>query len=438
MASRAEDVLFASLTDIDALETLASVGLDPLCIPTEVMRPVVAWALDYYFEGNRKQAPTREMLVYVWGDVLEAEEIELPDEDQETDTIESALATLKDHYAHREYQQFIKSSAAEMANALPMTKAETLTTQANLLFEVVARLQDHSAQVGIQDAFPASLADYERRVEEGHAHRGMTFGLEPVDEHTYGIHPGELAVLAGGPKVGKSYFAVRVALHEWAVRSHRTVLFTLENTVEMMQDRIACLHLDINARDYQRGQVPPEQIEQVRKFINEELGDMTGDLQIIAPPRGARTPEMLIREARMRGADSVIVDQLTHVEHPNPARKARHELFNENVHDFADLIKQGRDRLPLLVLHQINRAGMESAKVRKPNAHEMHHMAESAGVERAASWVFSLYRNYAMRSQHAALLQVLASRREDVKAWDIAWGPRRDRYRVVREAEVDV
>lgn len=423
MTTRSEDVLLASLTDTDSLEALARIGLEPESIPTDLVREMVAWGLNEFFRSGRVQAPSREMLLLVWGQSIEDAEIELLDEDLEIDTIQSAIDNLKDLHASRAWQEWFKDSATEMASALPTTKVATLTEVTNRLFAVTSVLQDHSSRATVQEGFGASLADYQQRASEEAEVRGMTFGIEAIDQHTFGIHPGEMAVLAAGPKVGKSFFAARTARHSFFDRARHSVLFTLENSVEMTMDRLVCLHLGINPRAYQRGQVDPEQAAMVAKFIAEELPEREGMLHVISPPRGSRTPEMLIREAKMLGAQEVILDQLTHVEHPDPGRKPRHEIFNENIHEFHDLINDG-DKIPLLVLHQISRAGVEAAKKRE-GFHDMHDMAESAGIERASSWAFALSQSGQERVAKVAKFQVMASRREDTKSWQIMWDPER-------------
>ena len=59
---------------------------------------------------------------------------------------------------------------------------------------------------------------------------GITFGLPEVDQHTLGIHPGELCVIAATSGGGKSWFAGLIVLEEFR-RGRRCILFTLENDV---------------------------------------------------------------------------------------------------------------------------------------------------------------------------------------------------------------
>lgn len=435
MTTRAEDVLFASLTDIDALEEIAKFGLDPEVVPTKALRPMVAWAIDYYFDSGRRQAPSREMLMLTWGSVLEAEEVDLIDEDLEIDTVSSAIDSLVDHSAHSQWQTFIRDSAKRMAEAGPTTKAAVMTEVANELFEVTSRLQDRSRYVDAAQGFGDAYARYLAREEEGDILRGCAFGWDAIDQHVYGVHLGELAVMAAGPKVGKSYWMVRVLLHNWMERKQNVALASLENTVDMTMDRLACLYLGIDPEAWQRGKVTSDQKDMVHHFLEETIPKQEGDLYVFQPGMGQRTPERLAREARMRGSQILLVDQLTHVEHPDPGRKPRHELFNENIHKFSDLAKTGRDFLSIVVAHQINRAGIEAA--RKLDYLSMDHMAESAGVERAADWVFGLHQNVDERMARVARFQILAGRREDIAAWRIAWNPRSSQQRVISRVNAD-
>lgn len=418
MTTPAEDSLYAALSEISELEELARIGLVLDSIPTESMRPVVAWALDYYFDSGRTQAPTRQLILDNWAEVIDDAGVELIDENAERDTIASAIENLQGLYADRMWQRFIKEAATLMATASPVEKVATLTLVTSDLFGVTNSLQDHSDMVEVQSGLQDSLRSYKQRSEAGHAITGLQLGFPAIDHHMGGVRKGELAVLGAGPKIGKSNLLLRVARSEWVAR-RPTVLYTLENSVEMTLDRLTCLVTGVSARRYQRGELTPEELERVEKFVAVDMPDMLTNLHIIAPPLGSRTPEMLVRQAMLLGAESIIVDQLTHVEHPDPGRKARHELFNENVHEFKALISTGRDRPSMLLAHQINREGVKSAE--KLGHYEMWHLAESQGIERAADWVMGLYQDKVMREGRMAVFQIMAARREDLKNWNLYW-----------------
>lgn len=418
MTTPAEDAIYAGLTDIAELEQIATIGLPLEVLPTKEMRPVVKWALDYYYESGRRQAPTREHLLDNWADALEEGDVDLVGEDEERDTILSAIQNLKGRFADLEFQTFIKAAATEMASAPITEKVTAITGVTNLLFGITSGLQDRTNSVEGTVGITGSLDSYLARAAAEKTLYGAALGWPEIDEHMGGIRDGELCVLGAGPKVGKSYALGLFSLRE-VLRRRRTILFTLENSVEMTYDRILCMGAGVSSRDYQRGKLSEDGLLRVKRFVEEFGGDLKDRLTVISPPRGARTPEMIVREGLNLGAETILVDQLTHVEHPNPGRKARHEIFNENVHEFKYLISTGVEKVPLILAHQINREGVKAAE--KIGHLEMHHLAESAGIERAADWVIGLYQSQMDREARMTLFQIMAARREDTQAWSLYW-----------------
>jgi replicative DNA helicase len=435
MSSTAEDVLYLSLTDTDALETLAKRGLDLECIPTEEMRQVVSWALDRFFESGRVQAPSRAALLATWQQEIDDAGIELLAEDEEADQIEWAISQLAAQYVHYEYQTFLKASGTTMAQTPAPDKVAMLAVQANELFSLSLRMQPRHLQAEGLTGFRDSLARYEVRAIEGHQTRGMTFDLDQVDEHTYGIHDGELAVIAGGPKTGKSFFVSRTALKEWRLHKNEIVtLFTMENAVDMTLDRMVCQELGIDSRNYQRGKCADHEIERVRAFNDEHKDDIKNRLNIIMPEQGNRTMSAMVRQAQMLGTTRLFIDQLTFVEHADPGRKARNEIIRDLMHELKVLISTGKTPMPCLIAHQINREGMKAAA--KSGFLAMEMLAEGSEVERTADWVFGLYQSSEERIQTMAKLQILAARREDLNAWQLLWQPSNGAVTVIRKLDI--
>ena len=419
MSNTAEDVLFASLTDIDALEVLAKEGLDLEVIPTEEMRPVVEWAIEWYFRNDRKTAPSRAALLNDWGQVIEDAEIELLPENEEHDSIEWAIGALKAQSVHYQFQTFLKESSTAMSKAPPTQRIATLAVQASNLYSLSLKMQSQKRTSTLSTGMPDRLHAYEQRAAEQHSYKGMTFGLPMVDEHTYGIHAGEVAIVAAGPKTGKSFFMADTGYHEAAVNGRTTVLFTLENSVEMTMDRIACRALHIDAHLWQRGQCTEAEVEQVRSWINDVLPFLKAELHIVMPEPGHRTMAAMYRTAVLLGAQSMIIDQLTFVDHPEPRQKNRQEIIRDMMHDIKERASSSDDEISVLIAHQINREGMKAAE--KSGHLEMYHLAEASEIERTADWVFGLYRSQAQRLATQAQLQVMAARREDLQTWDLHW-----------------
>lgn len=213
-----------------------------------------------------------------------------------------------------------------------------------------------------------------------------------------------------------SYFCNKVAKDEHE-KGRAVCLFTLENSVEMAEDRTACLALGIDPRDWDRGVCTPEQVARVREWVD-RLEQADVPLWIVQPPPGQRNVESMVREAQLRGAQSLIIDQLTFIEVPDE-RLSRTLQIRDVTHSLKSLISTGRDKLPCLLAHQISREGVKAAD--KVGYLEMYHLAESSEVERTADWVFGLYRSKANVGDDTAMLQTLAARRAPLESFSMTW-----------------
>lgn len=414
MSAVGERTLIQCLTDPDDLEVLVREGIEMDVIPTEALRPVVEFSINYFFQSGRTKAPSVAVLQTDFGDLLADHEIDI--ETPAEASIEWAIDDLKGSYVHREFANFNKAQAIAMAEADTAGRIAVLNDAAKELVRLSVALSSRRRRIDMAESLDGLMANYEARTTNLGLTKGLTFGMDIVDNYTLGIHEGELAVVAAPPKTGKSYFQCLVALREWQA-GRRTVLFTLENSIEMTIDRIACLACEVNGRAWQHGTCSEEEVEKVRTWIAEyrNYSDM---LYITQPPTDRRSVEAMVREAQVFEAQSLLIDQLTFIDLPSP-RKPRHERIGEGLHMLHDLIGDGRQPMSCLLTHQINREGVKAAK--KVGYLELEHMAEAAEVERTADWVFGLFQPHDWRITHTALLQTLGARREDNRHFKLNW-----------------
>lgn len=422
MSKLGETTLIQHLVDADSIAVLAQEGIPADAIPTEELRPIIGWAVDYFFRSGRTRAPSVEALRAVehgqstFGDIIDDNEIPLGEEPE--DSIEFALDDLRSSYVYRQTQTFNRDFASQMAEASSDERLEVLAAAATDLVSLSISLVRKDTAVDIRESMGESLFDYEARAENAGIISGMQFGLEAVDSHIYGIQPGELAIMAAGPKTGKSFMLAWVALKEWE-RGRSACLFTLENSVALTKDRIACMAVGVDSMRWQRGQCLPEEVEAVREWIT-DLEKSDTPLWIVQPDLGRRSIEHMVREAQVREVESLLIDQLTFVELPSE-RKPKHERIGEALHTLKGLISTGRDRMSTMMAHQINRDGVKAAE--KVGYLEMYHMAEAAEVERTADIVVGAYASRDDLVAYRLKLQLLAARRVPLNAWDLDWMP---------------
>jgi len=155
---------------------------------------------------------------------------------------------------------------------------------------------------------------------------------------------------------------------------------------------------------------------------------------VLKPDLGQRSFPYMVREAQLRGADTLLIDQLTHVEVGQGIqdRRPRTEKIGEALHQLKAMISTGRHHMPCLLTHQINREGIKAAD--KTGRLEMAHMAESAEIERTADFVLGLYQSRDELGLRQAKLQTLGARRVPSKNWQIDWRPEVGYVKYLNEA----
>lgn len=431
MSALGERTLMLSLKYTECVEEVVKHGLNLAVIPTIPFRQVVEWSKAYFQTSG--VAPTPEVLHERFGpDLFSDQGIDLTEDVEET--VEWAIADLEGTYVQQRVGNFTRRLATEINNAPPEERVDRLGELSSELAGYVLELQPRTTHMDIRESGPALLAEYDMASSHTGV-RGMTFGIPSIDQHLQGVWPGELVTIAGPPGTGKSFFANMVAYNEWD-RGRNTTIFTLENSILMTQMRIACCALRINIEDLQTGTLEPSQVEALKEWCNDVLVKSDTPLNIVNPELVNRSPQALVQAARAYETESLIVDQLTHIEAVDPAnREQRNQEVAKIVRTLGSLISSGRNPIPCVLMHQVNREGVKHA--RSSGRVLMEHMAEASEVERTSSVVASLYQSDEQRTVERMQFQMLKQRRVKPKSWELSWAPWQGLVSVVSEVDWD-
>lgn len=425
MSRHAEKVLFGLLTELEEIATLAAEGLPMEAIPSAELRPILDWSLNYYHQHGRKLPPTEEAFKQTrmpgfqesrsMYEVLEEYDITIGDLPEEG--MLWAIEELKATWAKKQTQEWSKDTSRELTEVPSGDVHTVLAERASELISLSMSLESKITRVDLREQGPDIMQRYNVRASNTGDFQGMHFGLPEIDSHTNGIREGELAVVGAFAKVGKSYFLDRVALQEFQA-GRSVALFTLENSIAMTTDRIACLANNIDPIAFDEGRSSAEDLKLVDEWIHDVIEKAGCPLHILSPDEGEKTAEQIVLKAKILGVQSLIVDQLTFVE-PSRTNKRRDLEIRQMMHDFRNLISTGRDAMPMLLAHQINREGIMRAN--KIGHHTMVDFAEGSEVERTVDWAFTLYQPDHMKEEQELLLQTLAARRRGIKNWILNW-----------------
>lgn len=420
--NHAEQTLLDHLPDPASLDYLSAEGVYQAAslkiVPNELVRKITAWAIESYWESGRKAAPSREATREVWGDQMEALEIDFGDPTEEIDSIQGVVATLRAKHASGEGQKLVREVATKISRADPNAKVAAVLDGARRLHQLAQTLSSRRFETDLATGFEDALLREAERRTTGRITHGLTLGMPLIDNHTHGIHPGELAIFAMTSGGGKSWLLGRTLLNEWS-RGRKAVLVTLENDLEMTSDRLVCMLASVDYESWQAAETTEEERERVL-ICTERLLDSPVCPDITMLREGERDPLSIVRRAHTFNADSLIIDQFSYIESvPGSRTNKRNEQAAEILRTFRSLLNDEAGKLPALIAAQINREGRKAA--RATGRFEFEHLGLTTELENIADFVWAGYQSADHEALERAVFQELKFRRGKKVDFDMWW-----------------
>lgn len=272
---------------------------------------------------------------------------------------------------------------------------------------------------------PERLEALRERIEHPERVQGLRTGLDDLDRLTLGLRPGDLALLAARPSMGKTALALQVAAH--AARSGTVGVFSLEMTRAALVDRLLC-HLS---------GVSPSSIRTGDGIGPSEWGHLTHatdrlhGLPIFIDDTSGLTLAELRGRARQLHAQNgglalLVVDYLQLLAAPAGHRDNREAAVAGFTRGLKGLAKELG--CPLLCLAQVNRA-CEARENKRPRPSDLR---ESGAAEQDADLIAFIYRDevYEPGSPDAGLAEVIVAKQRDGATGTVklAWMPQRQTF----------
>lgn len=209
-------------------------------------------------------------------------------------------------------------------------------------------------------------------------------GLWKYDEHFGGSYPGEVLVIGGPAKMGKTTFVLSIARNRALLNIHQAIFSTEMTRGEIIQKWLA-METGIPVMTLKAGCLSAKQI----KATTIALSDIAQWPVSIFADYFPLTPLDIQRELRRleqnNPAQLCLIDGLWMMKHHTKI-KERHQEIAEIMNHLTRLSK--RFKIPIDLVHQMKRA-VEDRKNKEPR---MSDFAGSAAVERYANTCIGLYR----------------------------------------------
>lgn len=234
----------------------------------------------------------------------------------------------------------------------------------------------------------------EARSEQDSPIVGMKTGSEGLDFFTKGIRDEDLIIVAGRPGMGKSAFAMQIALH-CGIQYGSIAIFSLEMSQSQLVERMIANRSGVNLTHIQSGQMQPEEWRRTGQ-ICAELGQTARLFFDDGAYLNLSTMRRKLRRLQaQKGLELVVLDYLQLMESEGTKRgENRAQEIATITRGLKGIAKEFK--VPVIALSQLSRA-VESRPNKRPM---MVDLRESGAIEQDADIIMFLYSDdYYLRGQ---------------------------------------
>lgn len=241
--------------------------------------------------------------------------------------------------------------------------------------------------------------------------KGVSLLSEPLDKITGGLHKGNICTVVGGPGCMKTTYTMNICYE--AIKNGENVCFlSLEETPFILYSKLLSrVALDLNkqfsVQDIIQQKLTEEEEKLLKNEIHPYLESLPGSLFILGEndledlsfssiEDKLNLVDKLIKEKNKdenSGISILVVDHLQMLKYVSTTTKDEYSQLNQYVTYFRKISKlfleEGREILVIL-LSQCNREGISHAR-KKDGSYLLHQIAEASELERASSYIISVY-----------------------------------------------
>ena len=230
-------------------------------------------------------------------------------------------------------------------------------------------------------------AAYEELVElmsQGNSMAGVPTGFADVDNLFHGLRGGDLVILAARPGVGKTSFALNMAVNA-AKAGTAVAFFSLEMSAGQLVQRILCAEALVNLSSIRSGNVQEGDLNAIvdacGKLSNLDLFiDDSPGLSILEARAKARRELRRLKEGQ-RGL--IIVDYLQLMQPPSTRRDGNRAVEVGEISRGLKVLAKEMD-MPVIALSQLSRAVEQRGTSKRPMLSDLR---ESGSIEQDADIV---------------------------------------------------
>jgi replicative DNA helicase len=297
----------------------------------------------------------------------------------------------------------VAGEITELAFSGPDDVDKALDQAETKVFEIAEnRVVDTTRELG--DLLPEVIDEIERIQEQGHILTGMPTGFTDLDELLTGLQPSTLSIVGARPSMGKTAFALGIAVNV-AAETHKPVLFfSLEMGHRELAQRILASEARVDSSKFRKGDLTPPDWSK----INRALGRLEAPLFIDDNPN-VTVMEIRAKARRLQARHGqlglICIDYLQLMTGGGDAENRQVEV-SEISRGLKILARELN--APVLALSQLSRQ-LEQRADKRPMLSDLR---ESGSLEQDADVVMFIYRDevYHAESPDRGVAEIIVSK----------------------------
>jgi len=277
--------------------------------------------------------------------------------------------------------------SVEIAESCYDTEGEVedvVETAEKRIFSLAEKKLNSNAQ-SIGSLIPQTIDSLDRLYQNKNILSGITTGFKDFNDITSGLQPSDLIIIAGRPGMGKTAFALNVALNAAYSDDNKSVaFFTLEMSSQQLVQRLLSATAQIESAKLRSGHFTMEDWQKLSS-VGGELSNINFFLDDTPAINPLELRAKCRRIKREHGLDLVFVDYLQLMS------STKGDNREQQISDISRSLKALAKELdiPIVALSQLNR-GVEQRQEKRPMISDLR---ESGAIEQDADMIIFLYRD---------------------------------------------
>lgn len=263
---------------------------------------------------------------------------------------------------------------------------EEVLDQAEQRIFKVAQSHDRGGFVRIKQILRETFEKIEKLQESGAPVTGIATGFKDLDRMTAGLHPGDLAIVAARPSMGKTSWVLNAAQNAAIDHGVPVAIFSLEMSKEQLVQRFLCAEGRVDAGRLKIGRLSAEEMQRLARAAG---------LLNVAPiwiddSPGSTVLEMRAKARRLKADEDIGMLVIDYLQLMSGGGRGGSDSRTQEVSEISRGLKALARELaiPVIALSQLSR-GPEQRQDKRPMLSDLR---ESGSIEQDADLVMFLFR----------------------------------------------